>query len=329
MPAREPPCPQMRGWALLLPLLAALPGARGSAGDRDPEFLRCEGQCRRSCAEAELPLALRLTFWDCRGDCAYRCAFEVDAARRKKGLAQLQYFGCWAFRRVMGSHEVVSAALSLATVAAHIAGVRRLLRCPSSQLRTTLATDGVLWACSAAASVLWHSRHLELLERLDYAAVALAFAHHSVAVAALLGVLRGPSAGRRASAAAVAAWAAFQWYCTRGPGYDYSFNMAAVVVVGAVQAVGKSLWALGARPDGWAWLVASTAAAAAAGVFDALLDFPPFGGLVDAHAVFHLFGAAAALLWYPFAAGHLCSPRGAAPGAQPCGPAEGPPRKAA
>lgn len=118
-------------WPLPCLLLAlALLGAvsvSASSGDRLDVFRQCVSACAaQPCA---LLLPLRALRWTCASDCAYRCAHDVTALSDAGALPRHhQFFGKWAFHRVLGVQEPLSVLFSLGNLWAHVRGLRAVAR---------------------------------------------------------------------------------------------------------------------------------------------------------------------------------------------------------
>ncbi len=109
-------------------------------------------------------------------------------------------------------------------------------------------------------------------------------------------------------------------YLTLLPRFDYSYNMAANLVVGMAHNV---LWLLFSLPawfsvihrfpararqyrPAYAWKAALFVALTTGATALELFDFPPLGGYVDAHALWHLATAPIVAFWYDFLVQDAC-----------------------
>ncbi|EFX05746.1 Mn2+ homeostasis protein [Grosmannia clavigera kw1407] len=161
--------------AIVLAMLASVPGATASVGDRLPEFRECVEVCRKeNCgsgkAATPIPLHLRLLLWDCAAECDQTCQRIVTAHRLAAGQSVEQFHGKWPFRRLFGVQEPASVAFSLGNLWAHVTGVRRLRQTlPASYpLLPFYLGFGLVGSVSWVFSSLFHTRDFVLTERLDY-----------------------------------------------------------------------------------------------------------------------------------------------------------------
>jgi hypothetical protein len=299
--------------AALLAALAALPTASASTGDRLPEFRRCVNVCLYANCERDeptpIPLLHRALLWSCPAECDYTCQRLVTSARVRASLPVVQFHGKWPFTRVLGMQEPLSVLFSLGNLLAHVWGLRRVRAelPPSYPLRAfyeRVGQIGILtWACSA----VFHTRDFVLTEQADYLAAGASVMYGLYYAAVRVFRLdRGGPGRRRAlwlwSAGCRTAYALHVAYLTLWS-WDYTYNMAANVVVGAAH---NALWSwfswnmyrrvrrLWAVVPGivvtWIMLAMSLE----------LFDFAPLGGFLDAHSLWHLGTIAPAMIMYNF-----------------------------
>lgn len=146
-----------------------------------------------------------------------------------------------------------------------------------------------------AASAVFHARDVPLTEKADYM-LADAFILWGCLTAALR--VSGQEQRSRWVPLLGAASAAYtwHWHCMLTQLFDYGFNVLLCIVLGALQSLMWGVW-VGrvrhvARRRMWCFLALINAA-----TLLEVLDFAPWWGLVDAHALWH---AATALLSYVF-----------------------------
>jgi hypothetical protein len=328
--------------ALAATLAAALlAAAAASSGDEGAPFRACAAACAATgctdapdgapaecsplcgggggaAAAAAAPLALRLARWDCAADCAYLCMWAREA---RKGAAAAaagarpraeKYFGKWPFRRLWGMQEPASVAFSIANLAAAAASLAALARRRrAASLSAAPNAFASLWAAHfalAANAWLWsaafHTRDTRLTERLDYFSAGAAVAFNLfLTLARVLRVERG--AARAALAAPIAAAYAAHVRRMLTVLFDYGLHVGLCVGAGAAQTALWLGWALltkegRAHPQRRA-LLAFTAAVNASMLLE-VLDFPPLGAALDAHALWHAATAPLAALWFAFVA---------------------------
>lgn len=196
---------------------------------------------------------------------------------------------------------------SLLNLLAHQNGLRRLQTSipasyPYRRYYIWMTYFGTLaWVFSA----LFHTRDFLLTERLDYFAAGA-----SVLYGFYYTPIRVFSLATRASPSALRLWTTFcillyvfhVSYLTLWR-WDYTYNISANVIVGVTQ---NSLWSWFSiqryrkLKRGWAaWPGLITAWIFLAMSFE-LLDFPPMGGWVDAHSLWHLGTVGPTVWWYSY-----------------------------
>lgn len=218
--------------------------------------------------------------------------------------------------------EPASVLFSFLNLLGHQWGLRQLRARlpPRYPMRKYYLWLGRLGCASWIFSMIFHTRDFNLTEKLDYFAAGA-----SVLYGLYYGVIRvfrlegevgeekrrargtaGRDVNRRATlrrawtAVCVAAYISHVSYLSFVR-FDYTYNMAANVVVGVLQNLLWSgfaiyryrqtgqVWTL--WPLGVVWFIS-----AAMGL--ELFDFPPFGGMVDAHSLWHLGTVAPVFWWY-------------------------------
>ncbi|KAF2457978.1 Mn2+ homeostasis protein-like protein Per1 [Lineolata rhizophorae] len=308
-------------WLLVsIALLARLSAA--SAGDYLPDFRSCVQVCiETNCGHdgPSIPLQRRLLLWDCPSECDYTCQHVITNKRlaRDPPYMQpvLQFHGKWPFHRFMGMQEPFSVLFSLLNYLAHDYGMRRVrAEIPASYpLRPFYLAFGYFGLVSWVFSMLFHARDFNLTEKFDYFAAGA-----SVLYGLYLAVVRifrldnvDPTAGgapRRRSV--LRAWTvvcgtlylAHVTYLTAWS-WDYTYNMAANVAVGVLQNI---LWSwfsveryrrLKRTWAAWPGLIVAWVVLA---MSLELLDFPPWGGMIDAHSLWHLGTVGPTVWWYSF-----------------------------
>jgi len=233
----------------------------------------------------------------------------VTASRVAAGQPVVQFHGKWPFARLGGAQEPLSVLFSLANLWAHARGLRRIRRAiPASYPARPYYVALALISCAAwVLSAVFHARDFRLTERLDYFGAGATVLYGLYYTVVRLARLYRPGAdGRRRSVLRLwtlicaALYAAHVGFLTLVR-WDYGYNMAANVAVGAVQnalwsAYSVRRWRRTGRPwAAWpglavAWLVMAMGLE--------LFDFPPLWGALDAHSLWHAGTVAPAVLWY-------------------------------
>ncbi|KZT53900.1 Per1-like protein [Calocera cornea HHB12733] len=306
-------------------LLLAVP-ALSSSGDRAPAFQSCLQHCTSTTcsphnpARTALPLALRLTLWSCGDNCAYECMHALESLPQGSEKAKpQQYYGKWAFYRLLGAQEPLSVLASLANGQQHLRGlsfIRRQLAGfhgpvslglkSSLEWYTYVGMNAWLW------SSVFHTRDTPWTERLDYFSAALALLYSLYYTLQRLFHLYLPSNTRWRHALAGTLALVFSahvsyltWlprYIPSLPRFDYAYNMLFAVSVGLLH---NALWLLARytpllpppRPRPSYKPLAFVCLTMAAMSLE-LLDFPPLLGVLDAHALWHIATVPLVMFWY-------------------------------
>ncbi|KAM5488981.1 hypothetical protein MaudMau93_003912, partial [Microsporum audouinii] len=255
-----------------------------------------------------------LLLWDCPSNCDYACQHVVTNQRVARDPPMLQpvvqYHGKWPFHRVLGIQELFSVLFSLFNYLAHYRGIQQVKeRIPQSySLRKYYLWFGYIGLVSWTFSMVFHTRDFPLTEKLDYFAAGA-----SVLYGLYLAVVRifrldklrphyKPSLLRGWTLFCAVLYTMHVSYLSFWS-WDYTYNMAANVVVGIIQNLlwtgfsfkqykryMKSWTAWPSMIVGWVILAMSLE----------LLDFPPIGGLIDAHSLWHLGTVIPTIWWYAF-----------------------------
>ncbi|ROT39809.1 Per1-like protein [Sodiomyces alkalinus F11] len=296
---------------LLLLLLAVT--VEASIGDRLPEFQECVQICKQENCNAgsatPIPLHRRLLFWTCPAECDYTCQHIITNNRVAAGKPIVQFHGKWPFYRFLGMQEPASVVFSLGNLWAHYHGIRKLLAQVSATYpllpwyRTFAAFGIASWIFSA----IFHTRDFAATEQLDYFAAGASVLYGLHYTPIRLFRLDRPTSRNRS---VLRAWSllccllyTLHVAYLKGVRWDYTYNMAANVVVGMLQ---NGLWVWFSyrrykqtrRP--WAFWPNIAVAFIMAFMSLELFDFAPLWGMFDAHSLWHLGTIAPTLLWYNF-----------------------------
>ncbi|KAJ4849456.1 hypothetical protein Tsubulata_013956 [Turnera subulata] len=320
-------------WLLLsLSLLSLARGLHSSAGDADPIYKTCVEQCEKTGCVGENcfqhckfssdgkpidgpwylqePLYLQWKQWDCRSDCRYHCMLTREEEREKLGDSPVKYHGKWPFRRVYGLQEPVSVALSALNLAIQFHGwvsffilvYYKLPLRPNKKTYYEYTGFFHIYAILAMNSWFWstvfHSRDVELTERLDYSS-AVALLGFSLILAIVRAFNMRDEAARVMVAAPVIAFVTTHILYLNFFKFDYGLNMKVCGAMGVAQLLIWGIWAAVSRhPSRWKlWVVVVGGALA---VLLEIYDFPPYQGFVDAHALWHATTIPLTYLWWCF-----------------------------
>mmetsp|Transcript_754 Transcript_754/g.1095 ORF Transcript_754/g.1095 Transcript_754/m.1095 type:complete len:358 (-) Transcript_754:129-1202(-) len=264
----------------------------------------CSALCFNNAAD-EVPRDLRLTLWTCQEDCRYLCMRHEEGPHGTSRTHPLKYFGKWPFLRVLGCQEIASTLLSLVNFAAHLAGFRCLHklsrtipagrsrgRCYYRWLQVHCVMNLNAWVWSA----VFHTRDVRLTEVLDYfSADAVIFNGLVLCLVRMFGCSTFWTC--TLCAAPVLLVLGGHYYYMLYVKFDYGWNVIVCVAAGALQAFSWLMWSHWQRhPLRWHFLRFSVLIHLA--LLLELLDFPPFQGLLDAHALWHAATPPLIYFWY-------------------------------
>ncbi|KAK6115448.1 hypothetical protein DH2020_007717 [Rehmannia glutinosa] len=289
---------------------------------------RCFSHCKFSSDDSSLdspwymqqPLYLWWKQWDCQSDCRYHCMFDREKERAELGQWPVKYNGKWPFQRLYGVQEPLSVAFSALNFAMHFHGL--VCFCSLVYYKLPLKPDkrpfydyvglwiiyGLLsmnaWFCSAVfhsrnltASIL-NYRDIDLTEKLDYSS-AVALLGYSMILAIIRSFGLRHDAARVMVAAPLIAFTTTHILFLHNYEMDYGWNMKVSVAMGIVQLVTWSIWAGVTRhPCRWKlWIVVVGGSLA---MLLEIFDFPPYQGLLDAHALWHASTIPLTYIWWSF-----------------------------
>ncbi|KAF1987349.1 Mn2+ homeostasis protein [Aulographum hederae CBS 113979] len=304
-------------WGALVAGVVFVSSASASIGDRLPEFKECVKVCIQSnCASStppSIPLQRRLLLWDCPSECDYTCQHLTTEERLSRDPPYLhpivQFHGKWPFYRFLGMQEPFSVIFSLLNYLAHSWGMAKLREMvPASYpLRKYYMGFGYFGLASWIFSMIFHTRDFRVTEKLDYfaAGASVLYGMYYAAVRIFRLDERTPrkrSVLRAWTVMCALLYTAHVMYLTLWS-WDYTYNMAANVACGIVQNIMWSWFSvmrykkLQRTWAAWpglivAWLIMAMSLE--------LLDFPPWGGMIDAHSLWHLGTVVPTIWWYNF-----------------------------
>lgn len=317
-----------------------------SPGDRLPEFATCLLQCLHTLcqglhsSEQHRPFsppspALQLLLWTCSADCSYQCQQLISAERSRAHKPAVQFYGKWAFVRILGVQELASVVFSLANLAANykqLAVMRRARATAAAAHRAMYTTYLHLLYVSCVgwiASAVFHTRDFPLTETLDYFFAGAIIMAQLVAIAVRLGEWYRPERHRALVAAYAAATTVYLLHFARLlRRWDYAYNTGFNVCVGICS---NLLWTVhclrtyrrhqqqalsltGVQHENAVlrllpvrWKVRYIALIPIAlnlwiigGMCFELFDAPPVAGLLDGHAMWHLATVYPPVVWFPW-----------------------------
>ncbi|KAJ2915990.1 hypothetical protein MD484_g4456, partial [Candolleomyces efflorescens] len=323
----------------LLILLHASQLSLASSGDRSFEFTTCTANCAISKCQPHhgswtstwgsnpIPLSLYLTRWSCQDDCKYTCMHSITAKAIASGRPVEQYYGKWPFWRYAGMQEPASVVFSVFNLWAHWKGFKTVRRrLPNDHPMKKLYLG---WAVLSMNAWIWsavfHTRDLPITEKLDYfsAALAILSALYYTFIR-LFHLYQRPkltsspkptlTPNLPLALTFLLTYAAHITYLTSGPRFDYTYNTIFNLILGLLH---NLLWTLYSLPSSasflrrypnrpksyrpnFAWKAGLFVALTTAATSLELFDFPPWAGVLDAHAMWHAVTSPIAYLWYQF-----------------------------
>ncbi|XP_046390120.1 post-GPI attachment to proteins factor 3 [Ischnura elegans] len=299
-------------WSVFIFLPLILPGCIASVGDDSPFYRNCVSICvtanctndynSRNSKETSFPG--NIIAWPCLEECRYHCMWVTVDAFLRRGWDVPQFHGRWPFVRFLGLQEPASVLFSLLNFSSHMI----MLQLFRKEVPRTAPMYWVWHFHSLVCMHAWfwssvfHGWETPLTEKMDY------FCAYSMVLCSLYVMgLRFFSAtiNFKTLSLTVLCGGLFVYHVTYLSlvKFDYSYNMQANIIVGALNALGWLLWC--------AWPQSCTSAKsrklciisvllAIASTALEILDFPPVFWSIDAHALWHLSTAFLPLLWYRF-----------------------------
>ncbi|KAL3647387.1 hypothetical protein CASFOL_008355 [Castilleja foliolosa] len=319
-----------------VPVLIALSCVVGfleaSPGDADPLYRDCLQQCEKTgcvgkkcfqhCSFSsdgnpidgpwylQEPLYIKWKQWDCHSDCRYHCMLSREEERQKLGYKPVKYHGKWPFKRIYGIQEPVSVALSALNLAVHFHGWVSFFifvnyKLPFRPNKKAYYEYTGLWNIYAVFAVnawIWsavfHSRDVDLTEKLDYSS-AVALLGYSLILAIIRAFNVRLEAARVMIAAPLIAFVTTHILFLNFYQLDYGWNMKVCVAMGIAQICLWAIWAGVTRHPSRLKLWVVVIGGALAMLLE-IYDFPPYSGLVDAHALWHATTIPLTYLWWSF-----------------------------
>jgi len=296
--------------ACVLALCCSTWQARASQGDASVAFQSCVLGCRTSPACQHTARVLLVVPWSCEDECRYQCMHEIES-RRVHGPA-VQYFGKWPFNRFLGVQEPLSTLFSLLNGFPHLRELvvreRRRRYVPEGgdpAYRVLLLAGCVVGVNTWLWSAVFHAKDTWWTERLDYHFATVHMGTMLLLAVGRLALLFQPTRVRSilvaTSLVTLGGIARHVWWLN-AVHFDYGYNMLVTGIVVVAQALTWVAWAAAARTRGAAhwWMVCVFQACLLGFASFEAFDFPPVGGWLDAHAVWHGLTVPLVFLWYQF-----------------------------
>ncbi|EAT90708.1 hypothetical protein SNOG_02496 [Parastagonospora nodorum SN15] len=248
--------------APIVAVLSILSGtAQASAGDRSHEFKDCLQICQAAnCGDEPTPIPFhrRLLLWTCPSECDYTCQHVVTSQTLTFTPPHVyQFHGKWPFYRFMGMQEPFSVIFSLFNYLAHDWGMSQLrTHIPASYtLRKYYMWFGYVGLASWMLSMIFHTRDFGVTEKLDYfgagANVLYGLYYAPIRVFRLdRDEPRRRSLLRIWTALCLVLYALHVGYLSFWS-WDYTYNMAANVVVGVIANILWSAFSYVQYPQDW------------------------------------------------------------------------------
>ena len=220
----------------------------------------------------------------------------------------VQFHGKWPFYRWLGIQEPASVLFSFLNLLAHqdgISKIRNRIPVDYSLKKYYLWFGYVGWA-SWVFSMIFHTRDYDLTEKLDYYAAGASVFYGMYYTP--IRIFRLDSDRPPVKATMLRLWTIICTALYIGHvsyltfvHWNYTYNMAANVAAGVIQNI---LWSsfsyktyqkLKKPWAAWpgmivAWIILAMSLE--------LLDFPPIGGVIDAHSLWHLGTVVPTIWWY-------------------------------
>ncbi|KAG0455282.1 hypothetical protein HPP92_024248 [Vanilla planifolia] len=321
-------------FSLVLVIGSLVGGLHASAGDADPIYRACVGECEKTGHVGDItiphcliwhsdqmknsswymqePLYLQWKQLNCGSDCCYHCMLQRENERQELGLAPIKYHGKWPFKRIYVFQEPASAAFSALNLVMHFNGwlsffilVNYKLPLRPQSKRTYyeytglwhiygfLAMNAWLW------SALFHTRDFELIEKFDYSS-AVALLGFSLILSLLRAFDIKDEATRVMYAAPILAFVTTHILYLNFYELDFGWNMKVCTVMGVAQLLSWAIWA-GRTPQPHRLKIWAIVLGGAVAMLLETYDFAPWGGYLDAHALWHATTIPLTCLWWSFA----------------------------
>lgn len=296
-----------------------------SIGDRLIDFRNCVSSCVDiTCSNKpettyQLPLHLRLLFWDCAQNCDYNCQRITTRQRLAQGFNVVQYHGKWPFIRLYGIQEPASVLFSILNLIPHLQGLRMLNKMDNSVSNNVSGMNNIYKVFALVGMNAWvwssvfHVRDFLVTERLDYFSAGLMILNGFYT--AVVRVFRLDREENRMIKMVFSVLCIAVYCCHVGYlqfiRFSYAYNMTFGIVVGLLQ---NFLWSYHAfssylkqdkqpHPSRdvdktWALWPFFIVCCISGGMAFEVFDFAPIGFMLDAHALWHAATILPTYWWY-------------------------------
>ncbi|PNX74809.1 post-GPI attachment to proteins factor 3-like, partial [Trifolium pratense] len=269
------------------------------------------------------PLYLQWKKWGCQSDCRYHCMLDREKENKLLNLGPVKYheliqccsnfatlsqnnIGLFKFRYA----EPASVAFSVLNLAMHFHGwvsffILVYYKLPLKDEKKAYYEYASLWHIYAFLSLnswfwsaVFHSRDVDLTEKLDYSSVVVLLGY-SLILAILRSFNVRDEATRVMVSAPLIAFVITHVMYINFYKLDYGWNMTVCVVIAVAQLTIWAVWAgVSRHPSCWKlWLVVIAGGLA---MLLEIYDFPPYEGLFDAHAIWHAITIPLTYIWWSF-----------------------------
>lgn len=290
--------------------LFVFPRAEASAGDRSTVYQNCLKPClAQNCSTSEAIVNftrrqswyLRLFCWDCLSECEHECMWFTVNVATLRGYSVPQFHGKWPFVRIFGIQEPASVIFSLLNGLSHFVNWQKYKRTvPKTapnywlwQIQAALSVNAWIW------STIFHSRDTALTEKLDYfcAFSLVLYGLYSISIRVLQ-----PASVWLSTSIAIPFLSYFTYHIhfLTFIHFDYGYNMRVNIIVGMASSLGWLMWCFFNRRKRHVLKCAICILVVNVLLLLEVLDFPPWGFVIDAHSLWHLSTVPIPYFWYKF-----------------------------
>ncbi|KAD4981876.1 hypothetical protein E3N88_18547 [Mikania micrantha] len=337
---------------VLVAVLWFAAGISASDGDADPIYITCVEECEKTgCIGAiclqrcnmtsegksakdpwylQEPLYIKWKKWDCLSGCRYQCMLVMEEEREKAGDTPVKYHGKWPLKRAFGIEEPAAVAFSALNLAVQFHGwvsffILVNYKLPLRPTRQTYYEYTGLWHIYGTLSMnflfwsaVYHSRVVEMTEKLNYSSAA-AILGFSLIVAILRAFSVRSEATRVMVAAPLIAFVTTHILYLNCYQFDYGCEFEGMrlivdtdknrvssiptnevcLTLAVAQLLVWVVWAgVSNHPSRWKIRLVSVGECLI--VFFQIYDFPPFWGFLDAHGISHAIAIPISYIWWGF-----------------------------